>query len=702
MGTRSRSAAALAWAWVGLAVGCAAAQVGCDAIAGITDGELVDASVESSSGGGGPDASNEASTDGAGHPGDATASDAAPTDGPTDALTTAEGSTCTSGVPCSPAACQSGVTTCSASGATTCTPTGTASNGFTCDGGAVCDNGACVACSAGTDCSEAGSCQAATVACSTGAPVCAGGGNAPNGKSCGANLYCDNGTCAPCTNGGPCVPAGNPCHTGTLACGDGGILCTDTGSNATDGSSCGSNMVCSAGQCAPCTTGVSCNPPGNTCQTGATSCATGTSTCAGLTNATNGAPCGTNEVCDNGQCGPCATGATCNPSGNVCQTGTTACSTGLPVCGNLTSVGDKTTCGTNEVCCGGTCATCSTPTNATLDCSGTSCGFTCNAGFTACGNTCANLTGGSDAANCGACGRSCLGGTCAAGICQPWVVAQPPTTSLPQSIATDGTNVFWADGTTNTVEQIPATGGTPIVLATGTSQGTFVRYGSGKVVYVFYRTALGLATAGVANSGSTLLNLSSTVVNGLAINPSGTHYFYQGSSGSYDCPIGGSCALALSATQDLADADNTYMFGFISSGTIKRWSLPTLTSTSYTVTGGLSGEVHSDGTSVFWNSGASYQLYSTPEANPVFAPTQLVAMEAYPFVSDGTNVYFVDASTGTGGSLGTVIKYVSVGGGTVTTIASGYTASQFAVAGNLLVWINDTVAGGQIWAVVVP
>ena len=580
---------------------------GCDALLGSLQDRAADASVDGSvnhaEGGTGPDASMSVENDGGG------------------ADAEEEASVCVSGALCNPAPCLTGLLSCD--GGAMCTAMGTATDGVACDAGAVCSHGSCSACVVGADCSEAGSCQLATISCSSGAPVCTAGGNSLNGSTCGPSLYCSSGLCAACTTGGSCAPPANPCHLGTSSCSDGGLTCTDQGTNAPNGTPCGAGMVCASGTCTACTSGASCNPSGNLCQTGTTSCTTGASTCANATDVQNGTACGTNMVCSSGQCtactanaacspnsnvcllgyvdcssgsavctqnglasagtpcgasqvcdgngncGACTTGTSCNPSGNVCMTGTTSCTTGTSTCANATAVQSGTACGTNMVCnsgactactanqvcnptactvgttscasgtsacvdvtdvntgascgtnmvcsngqcvactagtsctpsnpcqtgatscatgastcassgnvtdltactgsagsgvcCSGSCEACSTPANASPACSSTgSCTYTCISGYSACNGVCSNFQ--TDAANCGTCGHSCNGGACSGGACQPFVVAQPPTTSTVLDLATDGTHLLWTDSGLGGAYEITLSTGTVVNL----------------------------------------------------------------------------------------------------------------------------------------------------------------------------------------------------------------------------------------------
>src|SRR5262249_42949978 len=147
------------------------------------------------------------------------------------------------------------------------------------------------------------------------------------------------------------------------SCADGGITCTDTMTNAADGTSCGSNQVCSNGQCVACTAGTACNPNGNPCQTGVTSCATGHSTCTPIGNGAGGTPCNdgnlctTGDVCMSGACTGAAVACTasdqCHAAG-VCDPTTGACSN--PPQQNGTGCNDGDPCHVNAQCQNGVCS----------------------------------------------------------------------------------------------------------------------------------------------------------------------------------------------------------------------------------------------------------------------------------------------------------------------------------------------------------
>jgi len=275
---------------------------------------------------------------------------------------------CASGGVCVPAnGCHTGTVTCSA-GIATCTDNGNVADGASCGTGSVCAGGACVSCAAGSACTPANACHVGVLDCSAG-PVCLDTGvPVTDGASCGLDAVCGGGTCNSCQPGAACVSA-NPCHTAALTCNTGFPVCTDTGP-ATNGTTCGSNLVCSEGACVGCVAGQSCTPT-NACHAGTLSCTAGPVCNDAGTPLTDGTSCGTNAVCGAGACNACTVGADCPPpSGDPCHTASYTCNTGVPVCTESAGVfaSDGKSCGADKVCSSGSCVDCTvgakcTPTN---------------------------------------------------------------------------------------------------------------------------------------------------------------------------------------------------------------------------------------------------------------------------------------------------------------------------------------------------
>ncbi|APR74895.1 Putative serine/threonine-protein kinase pknH [Minicystis rosea] len=104
----------------------------------------------------------------------------------------------------------------------------------------------------------------------------------------------------------------------------------------------------------------------------------------------------------------------------------------------------------------------------------------------ACGGQCVDTS--ADAENCGACGHSCLGGTCEAGSCQPVILASGQR--APIDVAVDGQLVYWInlgvgehDGA---VLAAPIGGGSAVTLAARQSRPSGMTVAAGHVYWVNY------------------------------------------------------------------------------------------------------------------------------------------------------------------------------------------------------------------------
>ncbi len=206
-------------------------------------------------------------------------------------------------------------------------------------------------CTPGVACASSNACHTAAISCTTGFPVCTDNGDVADGTSCGTNQVCGGGVCNACAAGQPCA-SGNPCHTAALVCSSGYPVCTDNG-NQPNGTSCGTNQVCTAGACTACTQGAACTPT-NPCHNGVQDCAQGYACVDAGTSLADGTSCGTNQVCGGGVCNACIPGQPC-PSGNPCHTAALVCSSGFPVCTDNGNQANGTGCGAGQTCNAGAC-----------------------------------------------------------------------------------------------------------------------------------------------------------------------------------------------------------------------------------------------------------------------------------------------------------------------------------------------------------
>ena len=358
------------------------------------------------------------------------------TSGSWDYASAACGTAC---VPVNP--CKTGTVVCG-SGTAVCTESGNVLDGATCGTDQVCSAGACVACTAGLACTPANPCVAGVTSCATGTSTCVES-TAPatplaDGTTCGTDQVCSAGACVACAAGLACTPA-NPCHQGLTSCATGASVCEDTGFTLTDGATCGTDLVCYAGACIACTQGAPCTSA-NACTATATyECSSGAAVCTDRTSQPPGTTCGAGLVCSAaGVCDACSEGAPC-ASTNPCSAGATiACGSGTPVCTDTGFVAAGTSCGTGLVCnAAHQCLPCTpglacTPLN------------TCLTGAIACGSgdpVCVETTTAvSNGTSCGV-NQVCNGGVCTACTQGALCTSANPCTSVATVACGTGTPV---------------------------------------------------------------------------------------------------------------------------------------------------------------------------------------------------------------------------------------------------------------------
>lgn len=336
---------------------------------------------------------------------------------------------CTPGIACasSNGTCKTAAIVCTATGPV-CTDTGNEPNGTTCGTNQVCNAGSCVACVAGDACGTQPDmpCHLGVHDCSTGTQQCINGAALANGTTCGTNMVCSGGVCSPCTAGLACSGQPDPlCHAGTSSCATGSSVCVN-GTALANGTTCGSNQVCNGGACTTCASGDACTTqPDTLCHLGVHDCSTGTQQCINGAAVPNGTSCGSNMVCNGGVCTSCTAGQACTGQPDpLCHAGTTSCATGTSVCVNGTALANGTVCGTNMVCNAGVCSACT----AGLSCTGQPDPL-CHAGTTSCASGTSVCANGAALANGTACGSNqvCNAGACTTCASGDACTTQPDT-----------------------------------------------------------------------------------------------------------------------------------------------------------------------------------------------------------------------------------------------------------------------------------
>jgi hypothetical protein len=249
------------------------------------------------------------------------------------------------------------------------------------------------------------------------------------------------------------------------------------------------------------------------------------------------------------------------------------------------------------------------------------------AGGTSCGDT------SSDPSNCGACGRSCLGGTCSAGKCGVKVLAE--NISHASGLAVTETNAYY--GADDTVASLSFA--TAEVSNLATTDGS-VHDVSFDADYVYWIDMASLALYRVATSGGAAQDL----------NPSGA---------PFNSPWAGVVA-----------GDGYFFTQNGSPGAIRR--VPTTGGNMEIFANGQheSADIAADAERVYWVTGMTISPATVMSA-PIGggAPEQLAATDGNPLriALNSTHVFWIEWASGTTGNLNRVSK----AGGATELIASG-------------------------------
>jgi hypothetical protein len=318
---------------------------------------------------------------------------------------------------------------------------------------------------------------------------------------------------------------------------------------------------------------------------------------------------------------------------------------------------------------------------------------TCDAGLTACGTSCADTQ--SDPRNCGACAHDCLQGKCIAGVCQGYVVVQPPNTQEDTTAATDGTSVIYSDLGNGIVAQMPVAGGNPILLANhGSSCG--LALGGGKVAFCPNGSSdLWLATVGMSNSGALFRSsIGAGYVAWIAMDPSAGRVFIVNdlSQGvSFDVNYCNAVQCSSIDTRNsptiptiVADATHTY------------WADPTAGGFAYSYQSSTVAQiippsykpstVAVDSSYVYWVDTGLWNIDRMPLAGgPVQVIVKAAPNQVQGLTTDGKYVYY-------GLSNGNVSFAPVTGTGQPVIIFAGLTSASmfsFTTAGGFVSWVAN-------------
>jgi len=552
-------------------------------------------------------------------------------------------------------------------------------------------------------------CQSGTLSCDGGAPVCTPTGNSLDGTTCDAGAVCNKGACSACAAGTDCTPQGS-CLKKTNVCTSGSPVCTDNG-NVQDGLPCGTNLYCNGGKCEPCTNGNGCTPPTAPCNKGSVVCSGGTASCTDTGSPANdGTSCGTNLVCKGGACVTCTAGTSCNPNNDPCHVGQTSCATGVQTCDPTGNAPDTTPCGTNMACKSGACV--------------------CAAGTTTCGGACVDLT--TDKGNCGRCGHDCLKGTCSASACKAWNIQNISGNTF---FAADANYVVFADngsGTGNNIREVKTSGGTPLtpMPPIGPQPYNGPVLANGKVAWVAGATQVAWAPEGVAPGtiAGTISGSPAPTLTAIALNPAATSAYVVSQSNAaapypmtlFNCPLGGGGCASVAVIESPGSQDydiprllisTTNAYWIYVNGPQGKFSINSLTLANNAISTvnvvGPQQNFAMDATSLYYSASPAFTVYKLPLAftsTTVPTPVTTNGSSIVGLSSDGTNVYFGEY----GGTGRANVYAVPTSGGTATPIftsaIAGSQTGPVAAAGGVIYFAEEDINNDvfALWAVAAP
>jgi hypothetical protein len=356
---------------------------------------------------------------------------------------------------------------------------------------------------------------------------------------------------------------------------------------------------------------------------------------------------------------------------------------------------------------------------------------TCSAGQTSCGGTCADLQ--SDAANCGSCGHGCIQGTCSAGVCQPWAVANATTTSSPFYVAADANNVYVADDGLDAILQYPVSqaGATPITLSQNSAFGflqgiavvgnTVVFTGDLQHNAVLDKSSIWEAQVGVPNQSLSPIDsfdpaeISAPAINGstayVMVSPEDSNGNHLTSAGLYSCPIGianGCTSLVTTNSNSVGGpvvSGNAVFFDDFINNEVEKFPLPG---------GPLNGSYVSplpiepaimaaDSSRVYFayngsgvNGSVTTAGIANNSTNGGIQPQGFGNLTAQPtgLASDGKFLYFAWVNYNNNPPTG-MIQYAPVGGGAVSTLYSGSQPRSVVASNGVIYWVDGTTVYGQ-------
>jgi hypothetical protein len=387
--------------------------------------------------------------------------------------------------------------------------------------------------------------------------------------------------------------------------------------------------------------------------------------------------CGTRVAHAHGTCVAGACAFECNPGYSLCGGACVDETSDAANCG-----GCGVACGTNVLCRAGACV----------------CPLMC-------GGACVDSD--IDPANCGACGHDCLGGACAAGVCQPITLATGQ--ARPWCMTMDATSVYWTNYDGGTVMRVSLDGAIRTTVASGGSEPYALAVDSQYVYWtdanasILWRSPLD----GGGMDGGAKMQLYAgaypgNLLRGVAV-ARGVVYWADDNKGIFAVPTTGGSPVTVSATGpntrhvDVAchvalDATNVYWLADFPVGVDSAplsGGPPTMLVGVPSNLGDTWG-IAVDSQRVYFGENQKALVFSVPRGGG--AANMLVTGAGYPqgMTVYGDRLYWADS--------GGTIRSVPVQGGSQTLHAVGQQGpTDVTVDAKAIYWINE--AGGSVMKV---
>ncbi len=271
------------------------------------------------------------------------------------------------------------------------------------------------------------------------------------------------------------------------------------------------------------------------------------------------------------------------------------------------------------------------------------------------GGACGDTT--SDPQHCGACGHSCGGGACVAGVCQALVLA--PSQSTPEDLAVEADGVYFTNRGTSaasysdgSVNRVPLDGGAVTALATGQARAKGIALDASSVYFVLNDTVNGMV-AKVPRAGGSVTTLVWPLADpGYVAVDGSSAYFSVGinaSTGSIQrVPLGGGSPSPVALGQGwpraiVVDATNAYWVN--SAGSVRFVAKTGGVPTTFT-TGQNPSRLAIDAASIYW-ANFDGEIVTAPIAGGATTVLGRVPGGGRAVAVDGADVYWtVDSGDG--------------------------------------------------------